>query len=401
MPTPRIILFAAALIAAGLLIWHLNRGPNTVALSRVAASETPKARVTPISPGVLSVALKGKNTSPDGPAVSGDGTFVIAALPAPAMSQAHVAAGIAYEETPRPEGLPDDMQPLPGVGLRFLSISAIDGFRIAAALWQPLATPAATTTLLVQVHGSGGNFASLQLRATARALSARGFAALSISTRQHDEHVNTDNFFEVRRDIEAAVATAKALGYGALVLQGHSLGTAQVAFYAATDWDPAIRGVILTGAIAKLPWKARHILIQDEDAYRALAQAARDAVRAGRPEATLPMPMRWIGGRQAPVTARHFLTYRDEAASAADTTFWIARIPHPILLVRDAADGVVLPFEPYMLLSAARAEGSLVPEIRYVLLPNPRPPSIEGHIFADNTGPLAEAIASWLAERGL
>jgi hypothetical protein len=69
--------------------------------------------------------------------------------------------------------------------------------------------------------------------------------------------------------------------------------------------------------------------------------------------------------------------------------------------VRDAADGVVLPFEPYMLLSAARAEGSLVPEIRYVLLPNPRPPSLEGHIFADNTGPLAEAIASWLAERGL
>jgi len=142
--------------------------------------------------------------------------------------------------------------------------------------------------------------------------------------------------------------------------------------------------VILTGGIAKLPWKARHILIQDEDTYRALAQAARDAVRAGRPEA-----------------ARLFLTYRDEAASAADTTFWIARIPRPILLVRDAADGIVLPFEPYMLLSAARAEGSLVPEIRYVLLPNPRPPSLEGHIFADNTEPLAEAIASWLAERGL
>src|ERR1700752_4031605 len=125
--------------------------------------------------------------------------FIAAALvatvfPAPAMSQAHVAASIAYEETPRPEGLPDDMQPLPGVGLRFLSISAIDGFRIAAALWQPLAKPA--TTLVVQVHGSGGNFASLPLRATARALSARGYAALSISTRQHDERVNTDNFFE-------------------------------------------------------------------------------------------------------------------------------------------------------------------------------------------------------------
>jgi pimeloyl-ACP methyl ester carboxylesterase len=376
MSTPRAIFLAAALVAAALLVWQLNRGPNAMALSRVSAS-------------------------PDGLGLSGDGTMIIAALPAPAMSPAHVAAGIAYEDTPRPAGLPDDMQPQPGAGLRFLSISAIDGFRVAAALWQPLAKPAASTTLLVQVHGSGGNLASLQLRATARTLSPRGFAALSISTRQHDKHVNTDNFFEVRRDIEAAVATAKALGYGAIVLQGHSLGTAQVAFYAATDWDPAIRGLVLTGAIAKLPWKARPILVQDEDAYRTLAQAARDAVRAGRPEATLAMPMPWIGGRPAPVTARHFLTYRDEAASAADTTFWIARIPRPILLVRDAADGVVLPFEPYMLLSAARAEGSLVPQIRYVLLPNPRPPSVEGHIFADNTGPLAEAIASWLAECGL
>ena len=327
--------------------------------------------------------------------------LVAAVFPAPAMSQTHVAASIAYEETPRPQGLPDDLQPLPDVSLRFLSINAIDGFKIVAALWQPRAKPAASTTLLVQVHGSGGNLASVQLRATARTLSAQGFAALSISTRQHDEHVNTDNFFEIRRDVEAAIAAAKALGYGAIVLQGHSLGTAQVAFYAATDWDPAIKGVILTGAIAKLAWKARHILIQDEDTYRALAQAARDALRAGRPKATLPMPMRWIGGRQAPVTGQHFLTYRDEVASAADTTFWIARIPRPILLVRDAADSVVLPFEPYMLLSAARAEGSLVPEIRYVLLPNPRPPSIEGHIFADNTGPLAEAIAFWLAERGL
>ncbi len=327
--------------------------------------------------------------------------FVAAVFPAPAISQTHVAASITYEETPRPLGLPDDLQPLPDVNLRFLSINAIDGFKIAAALWQPRGKPAGSTTLLIQVHGSGGNLASVQLRATARALSAQGYAALSISTRQHDQHVNTDNFFEIRRDIEAAIVAAKALGYGAIVLQGQSLGSAQVAFYAATDWDPAIKGLILTGAIARLAWKARHILIQDEDNYRALAQAARDAVRAGRPKATLPIPMRWIGGWQAPVTGQHFLTYRDEAASAADTTFWIARIPRPILLVRDAADSVVLPFEPYMLLSAARAEGSLVPEIRYVLLPNPRPPSVEGHTFADNTGPLAEAIASWLAERGL
>jgi hypothetical protein len=68
--------------------------------------------------------------------------------------------------------------------------------------------------------------------------------------------------------------------------------------------------------------------------------------------------MRWLGGVATPVTARHFLTYRDEQASAADGTYWISRIPRP-------ADGVMLPFEPHMLLSAAPGEGSL----KHVLVP--------------------------------
>jgi len=148
--------------------------------------------------------------------------------------------------------------------------AALDGFKVEAALWQPENKPPSDTTMIVQVHGSGGNLASFPLRATARVLSAKGYAALSISTRQHDEHVNTDNFFDVRRDIGAAVATVKALGFKSIVLCGHSLGTVQVAFYAATDWDPAIKAVILTGAFGKLPWKSRHILIQDEGNYKAL-----------------------------------------------------------------------------------------------------------------------------------
>jgi len=62
---------------------------------------------------------------------------------------------------------------------------------------------------------------------------------------------------------------------------------------------------------------------------------------------------------------------------------------------------MVLPFEPYMLLSAARAEGSLVPSIEYVLVPNHRPPSREGHLFTDNTQALTDAVAAWLAEQHL
>ena len=173
------------------------------------------------------------------------------------MDTTQIAASITFESTPTPAGLSDDMRPLPSANLRFLSIKAIDGFKVAAALWEPADKPPAGTTLFVQVHGSGENLATLPLRTLARALSPQGYAALTISTRQHDEHVNTDNFFAVRRDIEAAVATAKALGYKSIVLQGHSLGAVQVAFFAATEWDPVIRAVVLIAPFARLPWKSR------------------------------------------------------------------------------------------------------------------------------------------------
>ena len=213
--------------------------------------------------------------------------------------------------------------------------------------------------------------------------------------------MNTDNFFDVRRDIEAAVATVRALGYGSIVLLRHSLGTVQVQYYAATDWDPTIKAVILTGAFGKLPWKSRLILIQNEDNYKALADASLGALRAGKAAEILSIKMRWLGGVETPVTAQHFLTYRDEQTSAADGTYWIPRIPRPILILRDEADGLVLPFEPYMLLSAARAEGSLVPSIKYVLVPNHRPPSREGHLFADNREALIDAVSSWLVDQRL
>jgi pimeloyl-ACP methyl ester carboxylesterase len=314
---------------------------------------------------------------------------------------AQTAASIEYATASPPAGLPDDMQALPGASLQFLTVKAIDGFKVQAALWQPENKPPAETTMIVQVHGSGGNLSSLPLRVIARALSAKGYAALSISTRQHDEHVNTDNFFDVRRDIEAAVATVRALGYQSIVPLGHSLGTVQVQYYAATDWDPTIKAVVLTGAFGKLPWKSRHILIQDEDNYKALAEASLGALKAGKVVEILPIKMRWLGGVETPVTAQHFLTYRDEQTSAADGIYWISRIPRPILILRDEADGVVLPFEPYTLLSAARAEGSLVPSVKYVLVPNPRPPSREGHLFTDNTEALIDAVTAWLAEQHL
>jgi pimeloyl-ACP methyl ester carboxylesterase len=314
---------------------------------------------------------------------------------------AQVAASIEYTVVPRPQNLPAEMAPLPGATLRFLSIKTLDGYTMQAALWQAEGKAPAATTIFVQVHGSGANFTELPLRAIARAFSARGYAALTISTRQHDEHVNTDNFFDVRHDIEAAVATAKALGYKTIILEGHSLGTVQMEYYAATTWDPAVKAVILTGPFGNLPWKSRNIIIQNDEAYKALAEASAKALQAGHAGDLLPIKMPYLGGTQTPVTAQHFLTYRDERTSAADGTYWIRRIPYPILLARDQSDGVVLPFEPYMLLSAAHAEGSLVPSISYVIVPDTHPTSAAGHIFTDNTPALIDTVTHWLAEQHL
>jgi hypothetical protein len=96
---------------------------------------------------------------------------------------AQIAASIEYEAASSPVELPDDMEPLPGASLRFLSIKAIDGFKIQAALWQPENKSPAETTIIVQVHGSSGNPASLPLRVIARALSAKGYATPSASAR--------------------------------------------------------------------------------------------------------------------------------------------------------------------------------------------------------------------------
>jgi pimeloyl-ACP methyl ester carboxylesterase len=312
-----------------------------------------------------------------------------------------IAASVQYEFVPTPTGLPDDFAPAAGTSPRFLTIKAIDGYTFTASLWQPNGKPPADTTLMVMVHGSGGTWRQAPQSGLGPRLTSKGYASLAIDTRQHDDAINTDNFFDVSRDIDAAVQTARALGYRTLVLQGHSLGNIQVQFYAATNWSRDIRAVMLLGAFGNLPWKSRSILVQNEDNYKHLTDAALNSLRDGTLDKVLPVKMRYFTGQDVPVTGQHVLTYRWDKSSAADGTYWIHRIPLPILLVRDQADGIILPFEPHMLLAAARQEGSLVPVIDYVALADPQPPGPRGHSFIGNEQPLADAVVTWLAARHL
>ena len=66
-----------------------------------------------------------------------------------------------------------------------------------------------------------------------------------------------------------------------------------------------------------------------------------------------------------------------------------------------AGNYVMLPFEPYQLLSAAHAEESLVQGIVYVVVPDQHPPGPAGHTFTDNTQPPIDVVSTWLAEQHL
>ena len=312
-----------------------------------------------------------------------------------------IATDIEYSYVERPSGLPNDYNATSGTSLKFLSIKTIDGFLVQAALWQPDAKMANATTLIVMVHGSGGNYARNPTSALSKGLSEKGFAALAINTRQHDEKRNTDNFFDISRDIDAAVQTAKALGYRSIVLQGHSIGTLQVLFYAATNWDRKIKAVVQLSTLGDLPWRSRYLQIQDEEKFRSLSEAALQALREGKEQEILPLQMRRTARVEEPVTGEHFLTYRTEATAGADGPYWIRRVPHPILMVRDAGDIIVPPFEPYTLLSSATSPGSLVPNIKFVVLPDEKGPNPGGHFFADNGKELSQTIADWLADQHL
>ncbi|MPZ78815.1 MAG: alpha/beta fold hydrolase [Deltaproteobacteria bacterium] len=313
----------------------------------------------------------------------------------------NLATSIEYEFVAQPAGLQPEFAAPPDANLQFLSTKAIDGFRVDAALAQPASKLADNSTLVVSVHGSGQSYDTHPNACLLRLLPSKSIAVLAINTRQAGARVNTENFFDVRRDLEAAIYTARALGYQKIVLHGHSLGNIHVQYYAANNWDVDIKAVILTGMFANLPWKSRHLLVQSEEDFQRLREAARQSLREGKQAELLPIGMRRTGTESEPVSGQHFLTYRAEQSSTADGTYWIRRIPFPILMIRDDGDLFIQHFEPHMLLAAAKAPGSLVPSIKYIPLPNHKGPNAGGHSFRDNQQPLADAVADWLREHGL
>lgn len=308
------------------------------------------------------------------------------------MSEARIAAAVSYRHA---DHVPPEFTALPvaeGVTVTYHELTSLDGRTGLAAHFVP-GEPDPAMPLVISVHGSGGSIVSQPVRILSLGLSARGVPVLSINTRQAGDAVNTDNFYATVRDIEAAYWMARDLGYTRIVVHGHSLGTCQVECFAATHWHDTTVGVVLTGMFADLPWKSRHLLINDEAVYGELSTEAVDAVRSADFARVLGTGMPWLGGRTMPVSAEHFLTYRQVGQAGARSTAWVARIPHPLLLIRDEHDSVIHDFEPGWLASAARA--GISPSVTLLSLSSPA--GTEGHKFEGSADELVAVVHEWLA----
>jgi hypothetical protein len=308
------------------------------------------------------------------------------------MSQ-HTAAAISYRVRDEAPAAHADYPVPAGTRATFLELTSIDGRTGDAVLLVPESV-AATAPLVISVHGSGGSIASQPTQLLSSGLASGGVPVLAINTRQSGDAVNTDSFYDTVRDIDAAFWVARELGYERIALHGHSLGTSQVGFFAATQWHREIVGIVLTGMFADLPWKSRHLLINDEAAYGRLGAAAVEAAQNGDFADLLPEKMLWLGGREMPVTAEHFLTYRQTGTAGARSVDWIARIPYPLLMVRDEHDPVINYFEPGQLEAAATA--GIAPSVRSVLLSSD--PGSNGHAFETSGDRLVALATPWLLE---
>jgi pimeloyl-ACP methyl ester carboxylesterase len=310
--------------------------------------------------------------------------------------QTSVAASIKFDIVPRDKGARSEILSGGKSTVTPLVLHTLDGQTCDALLRHPASVPVSDARIVLMVHGSGSSHQQAPQADLGHRLAARGFASLAFDTRQHDDRMCMDNFYAIRHDIDAAIFTARALGYRHIFLQGHSLGNIQVQFYAATNWDEDIRGVILLAAFANLPWKTKNILVRNDAHFDRLVVEALAAVHEGDCGKRLENQITYYDGSSGAVTAQHFLTYRFEQTSTADGTQWIKRVPYPVLIVRNASDSLIADAETTALFEAAKSDASLVRSLDYVTLPSSLPASLDGHCFVGNEEALAETVCRWL-----
>lgn len=181
---------------------------------------------------------------------------------------------------------------LPARGLR----RPLDGF------WAQ--GPRRSRTLLLFVHGMGGNFyRSVSKKEMLVRAPRHGIDVLSFNNRGCEKDVAQERFTDCVHDIDAAVAFGRAHGYRRFILLGHSTGCQKVTYYQYRRRNPRVAALVLAAigddyAIARRDLGSR---------YNRVLSRVRRLVKTGR-GGTILAEKGCLG-----FTARRFLSVADPA----------------------------------------------------------------------------------------
>lgn len=170
-------------------------------------------------------------------------------------------------------GIPGELVSLSARGLK----RPLDGFWVRGA--------ARSRTLLLFVHGMGGNFyRSVSKKEMLRQAPPRGIDVLSFNNRGCEKDVAWERFPDCLHDLDAAVAFGRARGYRRFILLGHSTGCQKVTYYQYRRRHPQVAALVLAAigddyAIARRDLGRR---------YARVVARARRLVKAGRGDTVLP-----------------------------------------------------------------------------------------------------------------
>ncbi len=324
------------------------------------------------------------------------------------------ASPVNFTFVPKPSNVNATIPP--GVKLRFLQYIDPGGVTLHAALWEPQTGQAKVA--VITIPGSGGNytynprtFGQTFTGYVSAGLAARGYAVFTTETRA-GVTPRLDSAYDVPMDINAAVSVVKSLGYTNIILAGFSLGGQSVVQYAAVFRDPAVKGLVLNGAVANGPWRAKDGLANcaagayqgcnlPAGLYGLMYNESKTLISQGKPYTVLPQQIPLAPWNGAPIVMRswsatYFMSYFSPQGVVTDSI--IGQVTVPIITIRDQADSQNRAFENTWLVGNATAPGSLVPSLQNVIMPNSHAPYFAAHTFdLKANGPLIlSTIDAWI-----
>jgi pimeloyl-ACP methyl ester carboxylesterase len=288
----------------------------------------------------------------------------------------------------------------------FQRIYTADGLELHGLLHEP---EQKTDSILVHVHGMGGNFYENKfLDFIAKELTNSGIAFCTFNNRgceflKETYQTQSDGaskivrvgtsyevFEESVRDIESFTDFASSFGFSNIHLSGHSLGCSKVVYYMIEKNDVRIKSLLLLS-----PSDMLGLVRGDQDVFTKQISEAEELVAEGKGEQLLSD---WLWG-EYPISARSYLSlFADDAKDAIfnfydkeDPLSSLSTITIPVYSAMGRKDdALTIPIEE----SFARLKDALVSsaKVKTEILGD------ANHGYRGHEQELAGAVKDWLLE---